>query len=204
MENSSLISPNLVTFVLTIVNVGVLCLLLRAILFKPVTKFMEKRAKKIQDTIDQAEKDKSEAQQLLDEYKNQLKNAEVEAEGIIKAARENAEREAAHIISEGKDAAETALANARKQIETEREAALAKFRAADAVMLVLAASARLIGREIQQDDSRHFVNMLLDELSRARAGAAQEGNGSWGFTRIAGRRRLSTRWAAMPAALLRG
>ncbi|HCC37651.1 MAG TPA: ATP synthase F0 subunit B [Treponema sp.] len=178
MENSSLISPNLVTFVLTIVNVGVLCLLLRAILFKPVTKFMEERAKKIQDTIDQAEKDKSEAQQLLDEYKNQLKNAEVEAEGIIKAARENAEREAAHIISEGKDAAETALANARKQIETEREAALAKFRA-DAVMLVLAASARLIGREIQQDDSRHFVNMLLDELSRARAGAAQEGNGSW-------------------------
>jgi F-type H+-transporting ATPase subunit b len=98
-----------------------------------------------------------------------LKNAEAEAEEIIKAARETAAREAERIIAGGKSAAETMLANARRQLEAEQQAALAKFRA-EAVMLTLAASSRLIGRDMRQDDNRHFVNMLLDELSSQHKG----------------------------------
>ena len=163
MENSGLISPNLVTFLLTVVNIGILFVLLRAILFKPVTKFIEERAEKIQKTINQAEKDKNQAKKLLEQYEDQLKNAEAEADEIIKTARAAAAHEAERIVAEGKSAADLLIANARKQVEAEQYAALAKFRS-EAVMLVLAASSKLIGREIQNDDNRHYVNKLLDEL----------------------------------------
>jgi F-type H+-transporting ATPase subunit b len=153
-----------VTFIITIVDIVILFFVLRVILFRPVTKFMAERAKKIQDAINQAERDKNQAKQLLEQYEGQLKNAEAEAEEIIRAAREIAAREAARITADGKDAAETMLANARRQLEAEQQAALAKFRA-EAVMLTLAASSKLIGRDMRQDDNRHFVNMLLDELS---------------------------------------
>ena len=68
MENQGLVSPNLVTFIATFINIGILFVVLRAILFKPVTKFIEDRAKKIQDSIDQAENNKAQAKNTLEQY----------------------------------------------------------------------------------------------------------------------------------------
>jgi F-type H+-transporting ATPase subunit b len=173
MESPSLISPNLATFALTIVNIGILCFLLRAILFKPVSKFVAERAKKIQDAINQADEEKKQAKQLLVQYEEKLKSAEIEAGEIIKTARENANREAQRITAEGKNAAEMLMANGRRQLALDHEAALQKFKA-EAVLLIMAASSKLIGRDFQKDDNSHFVTMLLEELAAERA--AQKGN----------------------------
>jgi F-type H+-transporting ATPase subunit b len=163
------------TFVITIVNIVILCVILRAILFKPVTKFMADRAKKIQSAIDQAEKDRAQARKLLAEYEGKLKDADASAEEIVRAARENAEREAARIIAGGKAAAEALTAAARRQLEAEQQAALAKFRA-EAALLVMAASSKLLARELNSEDSRRYVNMLLDDPALRRA-APRKGNG---------------------------
>jgi F-type H+-transporting ATPase subunit b len=157
-----------VTFIITIINITVLFFILRAVLFKPVTKFMTDRAKRVQDTIDQAERDRTQAKALCKEYEDKLKNAEAEADAIIKTARENADREANQIIADGKTEAEDIISAARKQIETERHAAAAKLRFETAA-LVIAASSKLTARELSRDDNRRYVNMLLDEL------AAQKG-----------------------------
>jgi F0F1-type ATP synthase membrane subunit b/b' len=45
MESPGLVSPNLVTFLFTLINIGILFVILRAILFKPVTKCREERSK---------------------------------------------------------------------------------------------------------------------------------------------------------------
>jgi F-type H+-transporting ATPase subunit b len=158
-----------VTFVITIVNIVILCVILRAILFKPVTKFMADRAKKVQDTIEQTEKDRVQAQKLLAQYEAKLKDADATAEEIVRAARENAGHEAEEIIAGGKAAAEALIASTRRQLESERYAALAAFKV-EAALLVMAASAKLLAREINSEDNRRYANMLLDEL------AAQKGN----------------------------
>jgi F-type H+-transporting ATPase subunit b len=168
---SGLISPNLVTFSITIANIVILYFVLRAILFKPLTKFMAERTKKIRDNIDQVEKDKNQAKRLLEQYEGQLKNAEAEADKIIKAARDTVAFEAEKIIAEGKNASEIMLANARRQMEAEQKAAMAKFRA-EAAMLVMAASSQLVRRNLQSDDNLRYANMALDELP-----SQQKGNG---------------------------
>jgi F-type H+-transporting ATPase subunit b len=153
-----------VTFIITIINITFLFLILRLILFKPVTKFMADRTARVQDSIDQAEKDKAQAKALLAEYENKLKNAEAETREILKTARENAERQVQMIIAEGKQEAENFSAASRKQLEAEHQAALAKFRL-EAAALVMAASAKLAARDFSGDDNRRYVNMLLDELA---------------------------------------
>ena len=158
-----------VTFVITIINIAVLFFILKAILWKPVTKFMAERTKKIQDSIEQSEKDKNQARAMLAQYEAQLKTAETEAEAIIKAARENARAEAEKIIAEGRVSAETTLANARRQLETERQAASADFRK-EAAALVVAATGRLVGREIKNEDNRQYADMLLNEIEPAGSG----------------------------------
>ena len=153
-----------VTFIITIVNIVILFFILRAILFKPVTKFMADRAKRIQDSIDQSEKDKTQARALLAQYEAQLKTAETEADAIIKTARENAQVEAEKIIAQGRVSAEATMANARKQLEMEHQAAMAVFKK-EAAALVVAAAGRFVGRELKNEDSRQYADMLLEEIS---------------------------------------
>ena len=158
-----------VTLIITIFNIAVLFFILRAILFKPVTKFMAERAQRVQDSIDLAEKDKADARKLLAEYEARLKDADAEAENILKTAREKAKQEALRIVDEGRETAVNIISSTHRQLEAERMAAYAKFRA-EAAILVTTAVARLAGREINSDDNRRYANMLLDEL------AAKKGN----------------------------
>ena len=153
-----------VTFIITIINIAILFFILRAILFKPVTKFMAERAQRVENSIEQAEKDKAQARSLLAKYEAQLKSVETEAEAILHSAREHAKEEAERIVAESRIAAETTLAMHRKQLEQEYGAALASFRK-EAASLVIEAASRLVGREIKAEDSRQYADMLLEEVS---------------------------------------
>jgi F-type H+-transporting ATPase subunit b len=153
-----------VTFIITILNITILFFVLKKVLFKPVTKFMADRAKRVQDSLDQAEKDRTQAKAMYKEYENKLKSAETEAGVIIKTARENANMEAGRIIESGKAEAAEIVSSARKQIEADRRAAIAKIRFETAA-LVIAASSKLAAKDFSRDDNRRYVDMLLDELA---------------------------------------
>jgi F-type H+-transporting ATPase subunit b len=163
-----------VTFFITIFNITVLFFILRAILWKPVTKFMAERTERIQSSIEQSERDKAAAKDLLAQYEAKIETAEAEARAIITKARENAETEAERIIADSRVAADETLANAKKQFEAEHNAALAVFRR-EAVALVVAASGRIVGREIKSEDNEQYAAMLLSEASPFdKAGAGKD------------------------------
>ena len=164
-----------VTFVITIINIVILFFLLRAILFKPVSKFMASRTKRVQDSLEQAQNEKQEATKLRVEYEKKLKEAEAEARNILKTARENAERQAETVIADGRREAQDAMNTALKQIEMERQAALAKFKL-EAAALVMAVSAKLAAKDFSGDDNRRYVNMMLNELSAETSAVAQRGS----------------------------
>jgi F-type H+-transporting ATPase subunit b len=157
-----------VTFIITILNIIILFFVLKKILFKPVTKFMADRAKRVQDSLDQAEKDRTQAKALHVEYENKLRSAEAKASEIIKNARDNAGMEASRIIENGKAEAAEIISAAHKQIEADRRATITKLRFETAA-LVMAASSKLAAKDFSRDDNRRYVDMLLDEL------AAQKG-----------------------------
>ncbi|MDR1466447.1 MAG: F0F1 ATP synthase subunit B [Treponema sp.] len=152
-----------VTFAITIVNLTILFFILRAILFKPVTKFMNNRTAKIRNDIDSAEKDRIAAKALLEQYADKLKTAHAEAEAIIKQAQEQADALSTMRLEETKREAEVIIANARKQIEAEQKAVALLFKT-EAARLVIAASSRLLQREVNAEDSRHLVDRSVEEL----------------------------------------
>ena len=165
-----------VTFIITIINIAVLFFILRKLLFKPVTKFMAERAKKVQDSIEQSEKDKAQAKVLLARYEAQLNTAKTEAEGIVNKAVKQARLEADKIIAESRVSAEEVLANARRQLETERQTALTVFRKEAAALVVMAAG-RLVGREMENEDNRQYADMLLEEISHNSGSLPYTGTG---------------------------
>jgi F-type H+-transporting ATPase subunit b len=161
-----MLSLSFTTFIITFVNIAVLFFVLRAILFKPVTRFMEERSGKVANSLAQAEKDKNQAKLLLEQYEARLKRAEGEAAEIIRGASETAGQQAERIKAEAKAEAERLLRDAREQIEREGQAAMEQFRA-EAAGLVLAASAKLLMRELGREDSRLQAELLLRELGKS-------------------------------------
>jgi F-type H+-transporting ATPase subunit b len=159
-----MLHPSIATFLVTLVNIAVLFTVLRAILFKPVTKFMADRTKKIEETLAQADHEKNQARQMLRQYEDQLKNADAEADVIIKNARESAERESERIMAEGKARVEHMIAAAQTQIYSERQAALALFKT-EAAALVVTAAGRLLVRDLNQEDNRRLAASLLQEAA---------------------------------------
>ena len=160
-----MIDLSISTFVITLINIGILFVVLRAVLFKRVTAFMEERANKVRRDIEEAQRDRAEAGKLLQEYQARLKNREEEGAEIIQAAREKARAEAERIMDEARGNAAALTANARAHIEAEQRAALTLFRA-EAAALVMAAASRLLQRELTAEDSRRFAGLLLQEIGK--------------------------------------
>ena len=152
-----------ITFFITILNIGVLYLILRAILFKPVTKFIENRTQKIKGELEQAAKEKERAEALRKQYEASIQSAEDEGERIIKEARELAQKQAQTIVDQGKIDAENLLKAARLQIEAERRVEALAFQE-QAAALVLSATGRLLGREVNAEDSRKAAQQFVSEL----------------------------------------
>jgi F-type H+-transporting ATPase subunit b len=160
-----------VTFFITIINILILFLVLRAILFKPVTKFMNARTQKIKDDIDKAEKDKRDAKQLLEQYEKRLADAEAEADAIIRTAREHAEAEAERIRTSARADADHMTSGARTRLEAERLAALAVFKT-EAAALVVNAAGRLLKRELSGPDQLRYAAEALNQIAEANANGA--------------------------------
>jgi F-type H+-transporting ATPase subunit b len=152
-----------VTFGITIVNIVILTLVLRAILFKPVTKFMAERTRNVENTIEQAEKNRQDAKILLEQYEKKLAAADAEAETIIKNAREQAAWDAEKIRGEGRTDAERIIAAARIQAAAERQAALAVFRA-EAAAIVVNAAGKLVRRELSGEEHLRFAREILRDV----------------------------------------
>ena len=66
-----------------VVNIIVLYVLLRLLLFKPVKKYMEKRQEKIDTQMTEAAAAKKDAEKIKAEYDDKLANAKAECESIL-------------------------------------------------------------------------------------------------------------------------
>jgi F-type H+-transporting ATPase subunit b len=152
-----------VTFFITLLNIGILYFVLRAILFKPVTRFMENRSLKIKADLDNAAQEKIKAEELRLQYEAAIHTAEQESERILREGRELAMKQGALLMEKAKVEAEGIIRAARLQIEAERraQAALLKQETAD---LVLAATGRLLRREVDSEDSRRAAEELVSGL----------------------------------------
>jgi F-type H+-transporting ATPase subunit b len=153
-----------VTFFITIINIVILFLILKVVLFKPVTKFMAERALKVQNSINKAEEDKAAAQNLLAQYEAQLKAAGAEAEGIIRTAREQAGAESERILAESRAEAERIAGVAQAKLEADRLAAITLFKA-EAAALVVNAAGRLLRRELAGAEQQRYAAEALEQIA---------------------------------------
>ena len=75
-----------------VVSFGILLFLLYKYAFPGILSMLEEREKKIKDSLDQAERHRTEAERKLKEYEAKLAASSKEAEGILATAKERAQQ----------------------------------------------------------------------------------------------------------------
>lgn len=152
--------------VMVALNLIILYAVLRKLLFKRVTEFMENRTKSIKDSLDNAEKVKAEAGELKLQYENQLKSVRDKGESIIEEARIKAEKESDRIIAAAKQESENIMAKAMKEIEQERTQMLKDIRG-QVAGLALAAASKVIEANMDTEANKALVDRFIDEAGAA-------------------------------------
>lgn len=157
---------NAETFIFAFLNLIILYVVLKKILFKPVTEFMENRTKSIQDSLDYAELQKKESLKMKEMYEKQLKEARAEGRKIVEECTVKAAKIYENLVDEAKAEAQSIMDNARAEIENEREQMLKGVRN-QVVSIALSAATKVMQENMDSKSNQAMVEKFLDEAGVA-------------------------------------
>ena len=170
---SFLVSPGLGLMIWTLVLFGVTMWVLGKTAFPRIGEALEKRASAIRENIEASERQREEADQLLEEYRQRLREAREQADDIVARARKASEAAVAEATGDGKAKREELVAAARKDIEVETRRSLERIRREVADLTVLATE-KVTRKTLDDADHKRLVEEALAEVDFS----ALAGNGS--------------------------
>jgi F-type H+-transporting ATPase subunit b len=158
-----LVSPNLGLMVWTLVAFLITLFVLKRLAFPRIAEAIDKRQKAIDESIEAAERARREADTLLEEYRQRLKEARAQAEEIVVRARKAAETVERESVEGARETREEILEQARKDAETSIQQAVGELRKEMADLTVLATE-KVTRKALTEEDQRKLVEEALSEL----------------------------------------
>jgi len=174
---SFLVSPALGLMIWTLVLFLFTMWVLRKVAFPRIQEALDKRANAIRDNIEAAEKQRQEADKLLQEYRHRLTEAREQADDIITRARKASEAAKAEAAEEGKQRREELVAAARRDIEAETRRSLERIRKEVADLTVLATE-KVTRKTLDTEDQKRLVEEALAEVDFSDLAPDRNGGGS--------------------------
>ena len=160
---SFLVSPGIGLMIWTLLVFGVTMWVLSKLAFPRIQEALDRRANAIRESIEAAERQRQESDELLDEYRKRLKEAREQADDIVARARKASETAKAEAAAEGKAKREELVAAARRDIETETRRSLELIRKEVADLTVLATE-KVTRKALDSEDHKRLIEEALDEV----------------------------------------
>jgi F-type H+-transporting ATPase subunit b len=164
-EESSnfLVSPDVGLMIWTLIAFLAALFILRKYAWPAITEALDKRQRAIEESIETAERARTEAAALLEEYRSRLREARTQAEEIIARARKAGEVSEREAIEEARGKREELLEQTRRDIEAETRRAIQEIRSEVADLTILATE-KVTRKTLDEDDQKRLVEEALGEL----------------------------------------
>jgi F-type H+-transporting ATPase subunit b len=162
-SGSFLITPNVGLMIWTLVLFGISMYILWKLAFPRISEALDRRQHAIEESIDHAERVRREADEVLDEYRERLREARTQAEQIIERARKAAEVHERDTLEDARQRREQLMEQTRRDIEAETRRAIQEIRREVADLTVLATE-KVTRKVLDEEDQRRLVEEALGEL----------------------------------------
>jgi F-type H+-transporting ATPase subunit b len=159
---SFLVSPSLGLMIWTLALFGFTLWVLSKVAFPRIQEALDRRAQAIRESVEAAERQRKEADELLVEYRKRLTEAREQAEDIIARSRKAAETVKAQAAEEGHAKREELVAAARKDIEIETRRSLERIRNEVADLTVMATE-KVTRKSLDARDHQRLIQEALEE-----------------------------------------
>lgn len=142
-----------------------LFLVLRKWGFGTMISKLETRDRAIRGAIDEARRERQEAERLLAEQKEMLNQARRQTSEMLASAKEQAEHERQRLLGDARAEYEKVVARGREQLEHETRAALDQVRQTTAA-LALEVAGKLVQQTLDQPGQKRLAEQFVKELEK--------------------------------------
>jgi F-type H+-transporting ATPase subunit b len=130
-----------------------------------VNTLLEERRQKIQGDLESAEQAKSQADQLLADYRQQLAGAREDANRIIEEARRTAEAMRKDLMAKAQEEYQSVVGRAQEEIRAERDRVFQELKT-QVGELSLALAGRVVGETLDKTRQLRLVDDYINELEQ--------------------------------------
>jgi F-type H+-transporting ATPase subunit b len=129
----------------------------------PIVKMLDERERTIRDAIEQAKKERAEAERMFAEQKASLAQAQRDAAALASRSKQEVEAMRVELTAAARKEADALVASARQQITDEKAKALAELRG-QVADLAIDAARRLIQSSLDEKSQRALVEEYIAKL----------------------------------------
>lgn len=158
--------PDLANFIPQIIATGILFLVLRHFLFKPVTDLLDARSKKIVSNLEESTSYKREAEAVRAEYELKLEDAKGEAREIVESAKKRSEQIKDEILQEAKVEAQKISERSMLDIEREKQKMLVDLKS-EVVEIAMLAATKVVEKDLDPSTHKTMINKFIDEVGES-------------------------------------
>ncbi len=151
------------TIIATLLNLLILFLILKFLLFKRVNAVIESRSKEIADSFEEADETKLRAKAVELEYNEKLAGAKEESAEILRDATRRAHEQSEKIISDAHGEAQEIIERAHSEIEREKRRAVNSVKN-DITDIAFDVAEALVGKKMTREDDEAIINSFIDEI----------------------------------------
>jgi len=167
------ILPHTDELVLATIAFGILVFFLVKKVFPRVKKGLEDRTAKIQGQLEEAERTKREADQVLEQYRAQLAGARAEVQKVIDEGKRTADALRADLVAKAESEAQEIVRRAQADVAGERDRAIHQLKQTMGELSIELA-ARIIEQDLKNNDAaRSLVDKAIQELAITPSGSSQ-------------------------------
>jgi F-type H+-transporting ATPase subunit b len=162
-SGSFLITPSVGLMIWTLLLFGISMYILWKLAFPRISEALDRRQHAIEESIEHAERVRHEADDLLAEYRERLREARNQAEQIVERARKSAEARERETLEEAQHRREQLMEQTRRDIESETRRAIQEIRREVADLTVLATE-KVTRKILDEEDQRRLIEEALGDL----------------------------------------
>ncbi|MCR4614707.1 MAG: ATP synthase F0 subunit B [Clostridiales bacterium] len=148
---------NPIDIIIHIINIVVLFVLLRLLVYKPVSKFIKERADSVNSHLENAAQKEAEASKLLEQYNAQIMSAENDAKSKVLEITTNANREADEIIGSANNMALEIIEKANQKAQAEYDSKMNDL-SDDIADVAVNMAKQILQREVTVEDNQKIID----------------------------------------------
>jgi len=162
-DNILLIRPAPGLMIWTVVTFLIVLFILRKFALGRIAELLESRRRAVQGNLEAAENARTEAQELLVEYRQQIASARREATEIVERARKTGEDERKRMVEAVAVERERGVAAAKEAIQAETRQSLERIKS-EIADLTLQATESVLRTKLDESESRRLIDDALADV----------------------------------------